>query len=335
MSTRQKVTVYLIGVVLGCLILLAIQRLRTTEPAGPHPWHSQTAPEGTYPLHFNDDFKRQLRLEKQPRWFISLAPSITEILFAMEMGDHLLAVSEWCTFPEEARALRDAGRQVGALDNPNRELVATYPADLILASTLTPPEVLASLHKTPRPVAVGFSHGNLAEVKKSIQTIGKITGVPAKANRLITKLEDRQAALAERIESVAKDQPPVRILFLLSLEPGLQPGWTAGSRTWITDIIESVHGTNVMDSIASSWGKVSMESLIAVDPQVIFIREPTDPEGIQTLKESIRRLSSHPVWSKLRAVQDQRVYTVPNGPFAIPGPRIIDAMEIAAGFTWF
>jgi iron complex transport system substrate-binding protein len=182
MNRQQKILTYLVGFVLGCLILFAIPRQDRDKPKE-HPWHAQTAPDGYYPIEITDDYGRTVRLERQPRHFISLAPSITEILFAMDMGDHLMAVTQWCTWPEEAKALRDAGAHVGSIDQPNRETIAAYRPDLIIGTELTPPEIFGAIENPPRTVAMALRHQSMEDILEDVKQIGMVTGVPGKALR--------------------------------------------------------------------------------------------------------------------------------------------------------
>lgn len=329
---REKVLAYAIGVALGCLILLAIPRREKSEPAR-HPWHAQTAPEGTYPMRFTDDMGRTVTFERQPRHFISLAPSVTEILFAMDMGDHLVAVTQWCTYPEAARRLRDSGAQVGSIDQPNREAIAAYRPDLVLGTDLTPPEVYAVLQNPPRTVAVALRHDSMDDVIEDVKAIGRITGVPGRALGLIHRLKAERAAVEERLARVAA-QPRQRVLFLLSIEAGARPGWAPGRGTWVGSLIEAAHGENVAAALGLAWGEVSMEALVALNPSVILVRDGETPEQQARLLAEIENLPAHPVWRQVRAVQDGRVHLVPHAPLNIPGPRIMQAFSAIAERLW-
>ena len=220
MTKGQKVLTYFFGFVFGCVILMFIPR--DTSRRSEHPWHAQTAPEGTYPMTLVDDLGRTVTIEKQPRYFVSLAPSITEILFAMGMGDHLLAVTQWCAYPPEARKLRDSGAQVGSIDKPDREAIAAYRPDLIIGTDFTSPEVYSALENPPRTMAIALSHGSMEDVVVDIATIGKAIGVPGKALALISDLEEKRRAVEKELEPHMQG-PEKKVLFLLSIEDDGQP----------------------------------------------------------------------------------------------------------------
>jgi iron complex transport system substrate-binding protein len=331
MSRSRKILAYATGFVLGCLILALIPR----EPAQPkvHPWHGQTAPEGTFPLTVSDDLGRTVTLTVQPRHFISLAPSITEILFAMGMGDHLMAVTQWCSYPAEAKALRDAGAHIGSIDQPDRETIAAYRPDLIIGTDLTPPEIYTAIENPPRTVAVALSHESMADVLEDIRVIGEITGVHGKALNLIQRLQGERRAVEDRI-SAHLQEPRRRALFLLSIEEDFQPGWAPGKDAWVTDLIEASHAVNVAAELGNAWGEVSFEALLALDPEVLIIREGEKPEEQERLEKIIAGLPNHPVWKQVAAVREGHIRTVPNGPLNIPGPRIMQAYALIAEAIW-
>lgn len=331
MTKGQKILTYATGFALGCLILFALPR----EPERPreHPWHAQTAPEGTYPMEVMDDYGRVIVLADQPRHFISLAPSITEMLYAMGMGDHLMAVTQWCTYPGEAKVLRDAGAHVGAIDQPDREMIAAYKPDLILGTVLTPPEVFPLIDNPPATVSLALAHDGMADVLEDIKTIGLVTGVPGKALRLIRKLEAEEAATRALVAGHA-EAPPPRVLLLLSIEADNQPGWAPGKGTWVDGLIREAHGVNAAADIGSAWGEVSLEALLALDPEVLLLREGTHPQEQAQYERIVRGLRDHPVWSQVTAIRDGRVHWLPNGPLSIPGPRIMQAYAAIAGAIW-
>lgn len=331
MPTRQKVIIYLIGVVLGLIILSIIPR--QSREGREHPWHAQTAPEGYYPLQTEDYWKRPITLERQPRYFVSLAPSVTEVLFAMDMGDHLISVTRWCDYPERAREMRDAGAHIGDMDKPDRESIIEYRPDLVLGSQHTPKDTYEALHRPPGTIAIGLSFETLEDIHQSIAEIGRVAGVPQHALRLIKQLRDRENTIRENLEPWQNERPR-RTLFLLNIEEGLQPGWTAGSHTWIDDIIRMAHAENISSDISRSWGTLQFEALVDLDPEVILIKEGSSPAEKAALDRALERIGHHPIWQTTSAVRNQRIYRIPAEHINIPGPRTWDALEAFAAAIW-
>ena len=121
---------------------------------------------------------------------------------------------------------------------------------------------------------------------------------------------------------------------MLSIEEDLQPGWAPGRDSWVTDLIEAAHAINVAAEIGKAWGQVSFEALLALDPEVILIRDGETPAEKALLRERISQLAGHPVWSKVTAVRENRVHILDHGPLNIPGPRIMEAYREIAEAIW-
>jgi len=332
MTGRRKLGVYLLGVLIGCLLLMMIPRERGADRRE-HPWHAQTAPEGSYPLRFEDDFGRELELTRQPRYFISLAPSLTEIVFAMEMGDHLMAVTRYDDFPEGAKILRDAGGNVGDMDQPNLEQIAAYRPDLVLASTHTPRSVVERIHRPPETVSAAFDHASFGKVKEDIATLGKILGVPGKALDLLRELEAEMAAVDASVAGWRAGAAP-DVLMLYGLEENLQPGWSPGAGTWVSNLIERAGARNILEGIGASWGEPNLESVLSADPDVLLIRDGLGSSERAVLRERLARLGEHPVWGHVAAVKKGRVHLIEPGPLTIPGPRMPEAYRLLAEAIW-
>lgn len=331
MSKGHKIFIYAVGFLLGSMVVLSFQRNR--EPREPHPWHAQTAPDGYYPLTVEDALGRSVSFERQPRHFISLAPSVTEILFAMEMGDHLQAVSQWCDYPEQAKLLRDSGGSIGAMDRPDRELLISYRPDLVIGTTLTPPEIFQTIEDGSRIRTLALSHNDIDGVMADIALIGRATGVPGKSLALVTRLRAGIAGIEQQLEAV-RSKPQPQVLFLLSIEDDLQPGWSAGEGTWPGDLLVRSHARNAAAALGRSWGQVSFEALLQLNPDIILVRDASSESGRTALRQLIERLPQHAVWGQVEAVRNGRIHILPYGPLNIPGPRLVDAYRSVSAAIW-
>ena len=331
MNKQRKIIAYATGVVLGCLILSLLPK----EDAKPqqHPWHAQTAPEGTYPLTVQDSLARTLTFEKQPRHFISLAPSITETLFAMGMGDHLMAVSEWCNYPEEAKALKDAGAHIGSLDAPNLDLIQTYNPDLVIGSTSCSEAIYDKIHALPRTIAMALEQRTIDDIFDTIKAIGKATGVPGKALALISRLSSEQESIAARVEAF-QDQPKPTTVLLLSLPNDGETTWTPGGGTWPHELIEAAHARNLAASINEGWGPITLKTLAQLNPDILLIRDASSENGKARLRKQLETIRQNTEWQSISAVQNDRLHILPSGPLTVPGPRIMEAYRAIAEAIW-
>lgn len=332
MPSWQKLLVYLAGFLIGC-VLVALLPIGERPPPRAHSWHAQTAPDGYYPFAFTDDLGRRHRLERQPRHLVSLAPSITAMLFAMGMGDHLVAVTRWCDWPDEARALRDAGAQIGDIDQPSRELLAKYRPDLVLGSDLTPASQYPLIEQAARAPAIALRHGSLEDIYDDIAALGRILGVPGHALALLGRLRTEEARIDALVEAHAAAVKP-RVLLLLDIEADFLPGWSPGADTGPDTLIAKAHGANITRAFGQSWGQLSFEGLLAADPQVILLQDGGTPETRARLRATVARLPAHPLWGRLAAVQAGRIHYIDPGVLSVPGPRTVELYATIAQAIW-
>ncbi len=317
MTNPQRVGVFLLGVVLGMVILTFLPRPpRESTPV--HPWHAQTAPAGTYPLTFIDGYGRSVVLPGQPRHLISLAPSVTEVLFAMGMGDHLKAVTDWCQVPQEASGIR----RVGSLDQPNREIIAGLQADLVLGSNLTPFSVYQQFADTgQKALALNFS--SLEQTFQAIRDLGKILGVPGRALELKGRLQQQLRSLEEKIARHRR-QPPWRVL--LVYDPAQLS--SAGRGSWVGDLLNECGVENLAARADSPWPRLSAEAIIALDPEIVlWARDTHNGMSGQSGWEPLR---AHPAWQSTTAVRENRLLEVDGALFLVPGPRMVETLEALA-----
>lgn len=327
----KKLSIYACGVVLGILIL---QLFPKKAPREPHPWHRETAPEGSYPRIAEDDFGRAIELKVQPRWVVSLAPSITETLFAMEMGTHLSGVTRWDDYPETALALRDAGFSVGDMDAPDIERIHTLPLDLVLGSKLTPPHIYEKITGVRGVPAMAVDASSLDDyLHHDLPLLGWILGVPGKVLKLKSSLVERRKAVAAKIDPF-RGEAPRRVVLLLGLEETLQPGWSPGRNTWLDALMTEVHADNLASKLGTEWGAFPIESLLELNPDVLLIKDGKSEEEAKVLRKRIAALPTHPIWQHLSAVQNNRLVILESGPLTIPGPRMLDALEALADAIW-
>lgn len=312
MSRAQKITVYLIGVVLGIMLLKLMPKPQKEESA--HPWHEQTAPIGTYPMVFTDDYGRTVKLEKQPRHLISLAPSVTDTLFAMGMGDHLMGLTDWCVVPE-------GGRQtvrIGNLDTPNGELIATLPVDLIIGSNLTPQRVYETIGTETKP-AIMLDFESYEAFLASVNKLGRILGVPKYSLKLTNDLEARRQAVMERVSE--KEGRTPNVLFLYDMENL----YSAGKGSWPGDFIEMLGANNLASQAPSAWPQLSREYVLAT-PIDVIVYAGSKPMG-RNANETATKSDVPAFMQQVINSKGARLAVLPDGLFTVPGPKMLDALE--------
>jgi len=331
MPAGQKVFIYILGVLLGILILKVIPRNETSDE--PHPWHAQTAVEGSYPMAIVDDLGREMTLTRQPRWMVSLAPSITEMLFAMEMGDHLTAVTAWDEYPAKAKLLRDSGGNLGSMDALDVAMIKDLRPQLVFATGHTPKAILEAISNPPATVVVSLEHKTIAGIYEDIGNIGRITGVPGRALHLINALSEKETFLTDRFNAASVGQRKT-VLLLFSLEDDLSSGGTMGGGTWLDEVIEKAQGRNIASEHVEHFGTLPLETIREENPDCILIMKPNGSEKRAQLENQVERLATQSGWSELDAVRGGEVFWVEAGPFQVPGPRFVEAIQTVGEALW-
>jgi iron complex transport system substrate-binding protein len=260
---------------------------------------------------------RQVALSAPAQRIVSLAPSNTEILFAVGAGAQVVGRDEPSDFPAEAAEVSSIGSTFGQL---NTEAIVALQPDLVLAASITTPEQVQALEDLGLMTYVLPNPNDFAGLYQNLQIVGELTGRRAAAGDLAAELEARVTAVAERLQGA--DRP--RVFYEADGTDPTAP-WTTGSETFQSVLIELAGGTNVAAGI-TGWGQFSLEKLVAINPQVILFGSGT---FVPTTAES---LAARPGWGAMSAVVDERVYAVETNWVDRPGPRLVEALEAMAGF---
>lgn len=256
---------------------------------------------------YTDSYGRKIEIPdstKMPR-IISAAPSMTELFFQLDGGQFLIARSDYCDYPPEAKNLPS----VGTIIEPNIEYVLALRPTLVVASDHFTKESVNKLEQFNIPVYIGKQGENLEDFYNIINDIGHIIKKEEKAEELITKMKTQIREISERAQSA--DIHP-KVYYMISF--GESGDYTAGKNTFIANLIRIAGGINISDD-ANGWA-YSREKLFAGNPDLILISH----------KEMEEPLKKDYTYSKLRAVQDNKIYTVTAGTMERPSLRNIDAL---------
>ncbi|MBM4127513.1 MAG: cobalamin-binding protein [Nitrospira sp.] len=257
---------------------------------------------------FVDDTGRKLSLAKTPVRIVSLAPSITEMLFAIGAGAQIAGVTQFCDFPPDAAKKPKIGYA-----NPNLESLVALQPDLVLApKEFLKPDLLASLDNLRVPLFI-FSGQTVEDIFSHIQLIGRMTDHQAEAAALAVEMRRQIAAVTQRVQG----QPPVRVLYVLNSQPLI----TVGPGSFIDQLIGLAGGLNVAAHSAVPYPRLSMETVLAEDPEVLMFPVGL-AEGISESEQQAWRQ-----WSSLSAVKHARTHQIPADLLNRPGPRIGQALE--------
>ena len=252
----------------------------------------------------------------QPRRIVSTAPSITEILYALGLGDSVVGDTTFCTYPPEARNKP----KVGTFLQPDLERILALRPTLVLVIK-NPIGVTAKLRSLGLH-AEELDQDSVAGIRASITQVGELTGRRNEAARLNASLETQ---FAEVRALAAKYRRP-SVLFLVGRAPGTLQGMVgAGGGTFIDELLQLAGANNALAGSAMQYPNVSLEQILTRDPDVILdMGDFAHAEGRPGQPEP-QVLALWSAYPRLRAVQQQRVRVIASDVFVRPGPRMGEA----------
>lgn len=254
----------------------------------------------------------------EPRRIISTAPSITEVLYALGLGDRIAGVTQYCRFPADAQKKP----KIGSFLEPDFERILSLKPDLVLVIK-NPIQVAERLRKLGVR-AEEVNQDSVADILRSIELIGKWTGTEAAAVRLSVDLRSQ----LDQIRAKSQGKPRKTALFLVGRSPGTLQGMVGvGPRTFIDELVSLAGGENLLKNSPIQYPKVSVEQIMAGDPQVILdMGDFAHIEGkpLEAQKQFLALWAKYP---QLRAVRTKQVIQIDSDVFIHPGPRMGEAVR--------
>jgi iron complex transport system substrate-binding protein len=256
-----------------------------------------------------DETGRRVTLPAEVHRIVSLAPNVTETIYAIGAGSRLAGDTDFCDVPEEARLKP----HVGAPINPSLEAIVALKPDVVLASaSINWPATADTLLRMGVPVYTTDAHsveGMLAGIEK----IGGVIGAEAAADALVAGLHTQLDALRAKLAGRAAR----RVLFVVWDEPLI----SIGRHTFIADALRLSGGVSVID-VDENWPHIGIEEIVRLQPDyLVFVRDHGDESA-----SKIEELRKRPVWRELEAVKAGHVAFI-SGEVERPAPKLIDAME--------
>lgn len=254
-------------------------------------------------LTVQDDLGRRVTLAHAPQRIVSLAPSVTEILFAVGAQGRLVGDTVYCDYPPAALKLP----HVGGVVNYSYEKIVSLRPDLVIVASQTMPaaaaDALAARFRIPVYVSAAASY---ADAERSVATLGALAGTPPATQ---ATLHQMRAALS-RVRKAVVGRPLVSTFVVISQHPLM----TAGGTSFIGDLVRLAGGANSAEHLGSPYPIYSIERLVQQNPSVILTGMP----GYVTKPGVL----SFPAAASLGAVRQRRVYAVPDNWTSRPGPRL-------------
>ncbi len=254
--------------------------------------------------------------ESAPRRIVSLAPSITEVLFALDLGDNVAGVTQFCNYPPEAR---DKPR-VGGYYDLNYEAVAALEPDLI---AMLPEHTEAHRHFSAQGYRLlTINHQTIESILESIRTVGQMCGAGGKAEQLVRETRRRMAV----VEQNTADLKPVRVMLAVGRDIGsgkVEDVCIAGTGGFYEQMIALAGGENVFQGNAL-FPTVAGEGIVSMNPEVI-VDMTGDLTGHSLDREAVARQWA--AFPEVNAVENGRVYVFDEDFMTIPGPRFVLVIE--------
>jgi iron complex transport system substrate-binding protein len=314
---NKKITISIVAVLI-IVIIVSGAFIYTNNNAGSNKTGSQT-------LSVIDDEGYTTNFNSVPQRIISLAPSNTQILFAVGVGDKVVGVTDYDHLPYNFTAWIAAGNMtsVGGFSTPNKEAIASLHPDLILATPLNDPDVV-TLRSLGDKVLV-LNPNDVNGVLKDITMVGKATGADQNATTLVNSINNKIDSIEAKIAAANETKP---LVYYEVWYP--DPLMSAGSTSFINDVIAKAGGINIFENETQQYPTVSSETIVQKNPDVIMLPTDMANPGDQPFYGSVAQVKERPGWSSISAIQNNRIIVVDGDLFAEAGPRIAENIAIAA-----
>lgn len=250
-----------------------------------------------------DDLGRIIRIPEKVERVVSLAPNLTENIFAIGAGDKLVGVTSFCNYPEEAKKIP----KIGDTMNPNMETIITLKPQIVFVSTASQIENFTKQLEAQNITVFVTDPKNLEDLLKNLKQFGDIFGTERQTTELLNNLQLRII----EIDALVKDKAKIKTFVQISREPL----FTIGKESFLTEIIERGGGISVTKEVATAYPKLSKETALALNPDAIILSESEDNREPNELFKSSN------------AVKNEKIFKVNADILSRPSVRLIDALE--------
>lgn len=303
---------FTIGIVAGC----SSQEKVSQEEEAPKVENVE-AENGNqeFPIMIKDSADREVTIEDEPETIVSIQASITEIAFALGLGEKIVGVSDYDNYPAEALEIQKVGAQ-----DINAEVVLSLLPDLALVTDYhynTHPDILKQFEEAGIDVVVIGSASSFEDAYKHIEMIGKATGTIVEANEIVTDMKNRFDELKEKAPVITDKK---KVWVEVSPAPDI---FTTGTSTFMHEMLEAIQAINVAEE-HEGWVQLTEEEIVQLNPDVIittygyYIENPTE------------EVYGREGWSEVPAVKNKQVFDVDSDTVTRPGPRLIEGVETLA-----
>lgn len=277
------------------------------------PSHAQSAatpsPVSPASREVVDEVGRTISIPQTVRRIVSLAPSLTETVYALGLQDRLVGDTDYCDYPPDAQKKTKVGGGI----NPSLEVIATLHPDLVLVTKgFNLPETVHSLDELGIPSYATDPH-TVDDIIHSTKKLAELLGVPDAGAAVADEMEHRLADLQRRIGTLS----PKRVLFVVWTQPLI----STGKHTFLADALRHAGAVSIVDS-AQDWPHVNLEEIARLQPDFLVFADSHS----ESASREMEALATLPGWRILNAVSNRR-YAVISDAVNRPAPRIVSAIE--------
>lgn len=264
-----------------------------------------TAKKTNYPMTIKDSYDREVVIDKQPQRVISIAPNITETIFALEAESVLVGRTEYCDYPPETSKIES----VGTIQEPSIEKIAELKPDLVIASTHFSKDTLTKLEELKIPTVVLYGEESFEGVYETISKVGNILNSNEKAELLILDMKKKVEDVKKAVEG--KDKP--KVYYVIGY--GKSGDYTAGNNTFIGQLLEMAGAENAAADV-TDW-KYSLERLIEKNPEIMIC------PSVGGYKQGLEATNGY---KDLDAVKNKKLYEIDENLINRQGVRLADGL---------
>lgn len=268
------------------------------------------------PITLTDGLNRTITLAKPAQRVVSMAPNLSEILFAILAGSQVVGCDEFSDYPAEVKSLPSIG---GSMGKYNTEAIVSLKPDLVLATSINTADQVQSLEKLGLTVYLLPNPTTMEEMYQNLETVAQLTGRQAEAAKLVNSLKSRVAAVDSKIAAV-KERPLV-YYELDATDPNAP--YTAGPGSFVDQLIKEAGGQNAGSTLKDQWAQISVEQLLVENPDIIILGDAA--YGVSA--DQVKRRAG---WSNMKSVKDGKIFTMDDNTVSRPGPRLVDGLETMA-----
>ena len=265
---------------------------------------SEEASDSLYPLTYEDAYGNVVTIEAEPETVVSVSPALTEIVYALGAEDKLIGRTDYCDYPEEVLDIPS----VGAIDNPDIEIIAELEPDVVIASSIFSEEAYNAITELGIPVVIIRDETTLEGMFDVVADVADVIGCHEEGEALVEEL-------SADLDELRANAPATDVTVYYCMSYGEYGDYTAGGDTFIGDIIESAGAVNAAEDV-SGWS-YSAEELVEADPDYILIDEWSYDGFIATEP-----------YASLTAVQEGNVIIIDSNLLNRQGPRNLEAVQL-------